>query len=360
MRGGERRHDQLFDAQARVVVVATGAYDRQLPFPGWDLPGVMSGGAAQSLVKSSGVLPGSRIVVAGTGPFLLAVSCTLLEAGADVRAVVEANGPERLLLRAPALLGAWRRGGDLARYTATLARHRVPYLRRQRVIAAEGDGTVERVVLVPVDGDWNAVDGRERVIECDALAVGYGFSVQHELLGQLGCELHTGVDGALSAVVDRGQRTTVRGVLACGETTGVGGADLALAEGVVAGASAAQAVGRTPDARTVDLPAARRHVRRLRRAQDALHAAFPVKTGWIQDLRDDTTLCRCEEMTVSDIRRAIDELGARDARTVKLLARAGMGWCQGRMCGFAVEQLCSPGAPPMLQPGTRGDRWPPP
>lgn len=341
LRGGEREPDRLGQLVARTVVVATGAYDRPLPFPGWDLPGVLSGGAAQTLVKSSGVLPGSRVVVAGTGPFLLAVSATLLEAGADVAAVVEANAPESVLLRAPALLGAWRRGGDLSRFVSLLARHRVPYLRRHRVVAAEGTAEVERAIVARVGADWGEVPGTRRPLACDTITVGFGFATQHELLGQLGCQLRHDIQQTVAAVVDAHQRTTTRGVLACGETTGIGGADLALAEGLVAGAAAARAVGLTQSpAQQRATSTARSQVRRLRGAQAALQASFPVRDGWVHDLADDTCVCRCEEVSAEAVRRAVTGLGATDVRTVKLLARAGMGWCQGRMCEFAVAGLC--------------------
>ena len=353
-RGGERTRDELGQVVARTVVVATGAYDRALPFPGWHLPGVMSGGAAQTLVKSSGVLPGRRIVVAGTGPFLLAVSGTLLEAGAEIAAVVEANAPDSLLLKAPALLGAWGRSGDLARYVALLARNRVPYLRRHRVVEALGGDSVNAVRVATVDAEWRRTPGETRLLECDALAVGFGFGVQHELLGQLGCELRLDAGGAYAAFVDAGQRTTVRGVLACGETTGIGGADLAMAEGLVAGASAAQAVGLPPALAGRALASARGRVRRLRTAQDAMHGVFAVEDGWQDDLRDDTVVCRCEEVTAGVVRDAIDTLGASDARTVKSLTRAGMGWCQGRVCGYAVDRMCaSAGGPASPAPAKR-------
>ena len=106
-RGDDRHRGETQSIAARTVVIATGAFDRQLPFPGWTLPGVMSGGGAQALVKGSGVLPGRRIVVAGTGPFLLAVAHALISAGGDVVAVVEANDPLGLARHAG---GAPRRG----------------------------------------------------------------------------------------------------------------------------------------------------------------------------------------------------------------------------------------------------------
>ena len=340
-RGDERHPDRTGTITARAVIVATGAVDRQLPFDGWDLPGVMSGGAAQSLVKASGVLPGRRVVVAGTGPFLLAVAATILEAGGTVAAVVEAGSPERLLSRIPALLPQVGHVAELARFTALLARHRVPYLRGHRVLQAHGDDHLESVLIGRVDAQWRRTPHPPRALACDALAIGFGFTAQLDLLQQLGADLVQRADGGVAAVIDSGQRTTIPGVLACGETTGIGGAELALREGLVAGASAARAVGCEPVLRDPQLARTIAWVRRNRAAQDALQSAFGVQEGWQEDLAADTVVCRCEEVTAGQVRSAIGDLGATDARTVKLLTRAGMGWCQGRMCSTAVEGICA-------------------
>ncbi len=136
-RGDDRHRSRVEVIDAGAVVVATGAFDRQLPFPGWTIPGVMSGGAAQALVKGSGVLPGQRIVVAGTGPFLLAVAHALISAGGNVVAVVEANDPLGLARHARSVLPAASKSTDLAKFVASLAKQRVPYLRRHRVRRAE-------------------------------------------------------------------------------------------------------------------------------------------------------------------------------------------------------------------------------
>jgi hypothetical protein len=292
-------------------------------------------------VKGSGVLPGRRIVVAGTGPFLLAVAATLLEAGGEVLAVVEANGPESLLARAHRVAPAWARAGDLARFTALLARNRVPYLRRRRVVEAFGTSSLTSVAVARVDRDWRRTDHEVREIACDTLAVGFGFTAQTEIALALGCEAELSGDGGLAIRVDVGQRTTVRGVIACGETTGVGGADLALQEGLVAGTSVAQALGLRSVLSERELSTARTRVRRLRGFAAALHESFPVRAGWEDDVRDDTVVCRCEEVSTVAIRDAVLELDAPDARTVKLMTRAGMGWCQGRVCAFAVDRLCT-------------------
>lgn len=339
-RGDDRHRCDVGKIVARTVVIATGAFDRQLPFPGWTLPGVMSGGGAQALVKGSGVLPGRRIVVAGTGPFLLAVAHTLLSAGGHVVAVVEANEPTVLGRHARAVLPAAGKSADLARFVAALARKRVPYLRRHRVRRAEGHGRLESVTISRVDADWQGIAGTERLVECDALAIGYGFTAQTDLAGQVGARMSIGSDGGLAVEVDQRQRTSVPGVMAAGETTGIGGVDLARMEGLIAGAAAAEHCGRRAALSESAIARSQRDVRNLRGFADALHATFAVREGWRDDVDDDTLVCRCEEVTAAKVLGAVTDLGARDARSVKLLTRAGMGWCQGRVCAPAVDALC--------------------
>lgn len=345
---GSSPGDQTGEVVARTVVIATGAFDRHLPFPGWDLPGVLSGGAAQALVKGHATRPGRVVVVAGTGPFLLAVAATLLEARVRVVAVVEAGAPERLARHVPGLLAGAGKCGELTRYVTLLARRRVPYLRRHRVIQVHGDDAVEAVTVARVDAGWRSLPDTRRRLACDTVAVGFGFTAQTDLLLQLGCATRIGDDEGLAVVVDADQRTDVDGVFAAGETTGIGGAELALLEGLVAGAAAARAAGAAGPlaaAHSGELRRARRRIGRLRRFATALNRAFAVQPGWQDDLTDDTVVCRCEEVDAGAVREAIGTLGATDARTVKLLTRAGMGWCQGRICGFAVDRMC-PGRGP--------------
>jgi NADPH-dependent 2,4-dienoyl-CoA reductase/sulfur reductase-like enzyme len=321
---------------ARAVVIATGAYDRQIPFPGWTLPGVMTAGGAQALLKGSRVAAGRRAVLAGTGPFLLSVAETLLTAGVQVATIAEANAPWRHARHPLALVGAYEKVPEAVGYATALLRHGVPYRTRHAVIAAHGHDRLESVTVARVDAKWRPVPGTEQSIDCDLLAVGYGFTPQVELPLGLGCEAAVTSDGAVVITVDENQRTSVSGVYAAGETTGVGGADLALVEGTMAGAAAAGDAGGARPAPDRQLRARRR---RLRRFASALRQAHPVRDGWTAWLTDDTTICRCEEVSYARVRDAVTRLGAADPRAVKLLARPGMGWCQGRMCGSAVAAL---------------------
>ena len=305
--------------RADAVLIATGAYDRQAPFPGWDLPGVMTAGGAQALLKGSRVLPGRRIVVAGSGPFLLPVAAGLATAGAKVMGVFDA-GSAAGFLRYPGVLARHpAKIVEAAGYLATLAEHRVPLHTRHSVVAAHGK---DELVAVTV--------GRRR-IECDTLAVGYGFTPQVDLGLAIGCAT-TVRDGNLVLAVDARQRTSVPGVFAAGEVTGVGGAALAMVTGALAGRAMA---GLPPTSRLLRA--------RARHAEFAatLAKVWPPSDGWLAGLTDDTVVCRCEEVRYGTVRAAVTEWGARDARAVKLLTRTGMGWCQGRICGDAVTHIVS-------------------
>jgi NADPH-dependent 2,4-dienoyl-CoA reductase/sulfur reductase-like enzyme len=322
----------------RTLVIATGAYDRQLPFPGWTLPGVVAAGGAQALLKGHGVLAGRRIVVAGTGPFLLPVAAGLVRAGAEVPGVFEAGSPAGFVRFPREVLGNLDKLAEGAGYLRTLLRHRVPYRLRTAVIAAHGDDSVKAVTVASLDANWRVVRGSERVVECDAVAVGYGFTPQLDIPLQLGCETRLDIDGSLVARADDQQRASVAGVYLAGEVCGVGGAPLSLVEGELAGLHAASTtVGAKPD-RDVVARLLRRRVS-LRAFAKAMHTAYPVRDGWRDWLDGQTQVCRCEEVTVETVRRSVVDLGATDARAVKLLARPGMGLCQGRVCGYATACL---------------------
>ncbi|MEV8456748.1 NAD(P)/FAD-dependent oxidoreductase [Streptomyces sp. NPDC052095] len=328
--------------RARRVVLATGAYERQLPFPGWTLPGVVSAAGAQAMLKSGLVLPGRRIVVAGSGPLLQAVAASLARAGASVPALVEAAG-YGAYARAPRVLaGNPGKAVEGARYGAELARAGVRMLTHRAVTEVHGDERVEAVTVSRVDHRWRPVAGTGRRIACDALAVGHGLVPQLDLALAAGCGTRTGPDGSHAVTVDRFLATTVTGIWAAGETGGIGGVELALCEGELAALAVVRETRggvRAKDARRA--AALGRARRRMREFAALMGAAHRPGDGWSEWLADDTEVCRCEEVTAGRIRTACTELGAGDTRTAKLLTRAGMGWCQGRTCGFAVRALAA-------------------
>lgn len=323
--------ERSVEIHGRRLVLAPGAYDRQIPFPGWDLPGVMTAGGAQALLKGHAVTAGRRIVVGGTGPFLLPVAAGLAAAGASVVAVHEAASPLRWLRELPSVGRNLMKLGEGLGYAKTLARHKVPVRTRSMVVAAAGRETLESVTVARVDARGEVAPGSARTIAADTLAVGWGFTPQLELPLALGCATRVDVDGSLVCVVDDEQCSSVPGVYVAGEACGVGGAALAVIEGGIAGAAAAAA--------SVTDRTAYRQRASLRAFAASMHRAHPVPSGWVGRLEPDTIVCRCEEVTAGTLRHVAAELFAGDARTAKLLARPGQGWCQGRICGYATACL---------------------
>ncbi|WP_033307653.1 NAD(P)/FAD-dependent oxidoreductase [Streptomyces iakyrus] len=333
--------EEPVEVHARAVLLATGGYEQVLPFPGWTLPGVVSAGGAQAMLKGGLVVPGRRAVVAGTGPLLLPVATGLAAAGVEVAALVESTAPLRLARQAPALAGKLAEGVG---HAAGLLRHRVPVLTRHTVVRAHGEDRLTGVTVAALDADGHVRPGTERHLPCDTLAAGHGMLPHTDLAESLGCRL----DG-LAVDVDTEQRTDVPGVWAAGEATGIGGAALSLAEGHIAGCSATAHLHGTARG---PAPAALKARTALRRSAAALDSAYALPAYWSEQLTDDTVVCRCEEVTAGSVREALD-LGAGDERTVKLLTRAGMGWCQGRMCSTAVAGLAGCAPTPAKRPFAR-------
>ncbi len=290
------------------LLLATGARERLLPFPGWTLPGVFGAGGLQALVKGGWPIAGRRVLVAGSGPLLLAAAATLRGEGGLLAGLAEeaplARFAATLLTHPAKLLQAARLAGALAG---------VPWLRGWRVVAAEGDGRVEQVRL--------ARAGRSRTIACDALAAGWGLVPQVELGQALGCAVAPRL-GADALAVDAAQRTSVAGVFAAGECTGVAGALAAQLQGEIAGrAVAAELAGAAPVPPRLARRLAREHAFAARVA-----ATFAPPADWRDRLRDDTLVCRCEDVPWAALR------DQPDLRAAKLATRCGMGHCQGRLC----------------------------
>lgn len=322
---------------AERLLLCPGGHDRQLPLPGWDLPGVVAAGGAQALLKGQRTLVGRRVIVAGTGPFLLPVAVGLAGAGATVVGVCEANDPGRWLRSAAAVAGVPGKLVEGAGYLAGLARHRIPYRSRTIVGELRGDDRVRSVRLDRLDRAGNRSDTGIAELDVDTVALGWGFTPSLELIMMVGAETGLGADGSLITEVDDRQRTSQPDVYVAGEATGVGGAALSRAEGELAALSLLGDLGRTaPGAGRLG-----RRIRRLRAFAAAMHRAHPVPAGWPDWCTPDTLLCRCEEVTLAEAEQATRELAARSARQLKLFTRCGMGWCQGRICGPNVAALAA-------------------
>ena len=319
------------------LIVATGAYERGVPFPGWTLPGVMTTGAAQTFWRTDRRLPGRRVLIAGNGPLNLQVAAELLAGGADVVAVVEA-----------AVAPSLRQAGAVADMALTSPRLVFDGLRYRARLMAGGVPLIHASVIDRVEsGDAGLVvrsrhlgGGPARRFEADAVCLGYGFEPSHELLRALGAS-HD-FDVAREHLVTRRNEhceTSVPGVYALGDCTGLGGARLALAEGTIAGLAAAESLGHAPPAearrlRTTAFADRARH----RRFQKALWTLFAAPRFGLDFADADTIVCRCEEVTLAALSEALDE-GLLTAGNVKRRTRAGMGPCQGRYCAPLIARL---------------------
>ena len=318
------------------LVMAPGASELTLPFPGWELPGVATAGAAQALLKSQHVPIGRRVVVAGTGPFLLPVAAALADAGARVLVVEAArlrSAPRAMatLLRHP------RKLREAAGYVLALGRHRVPVLTGWGVARCEGDGCVEQAVLARLGPSWERLAEPRRIIQADAVCVSHGFVPRLELASQLGASTFSGPDRLATGVVtDATMGTSVSGLFVAGELAGVAGAEVAELEGELAGHSAAQYLGLADGRGPAERQRLLRRLRRGRAFAAQLSALYPLAVGWSSGLEPSTVFCRCEQVPWEAVEATIAR-GATTAREVRNLTRCGMGYCQGRTCGPALQ-----------------------
>lgn len=297
----------------RKLVIATGARERFLPFPGWTLPNITGAGGLQALVKGGLDIRGKRVVVAGSGPLLIAVAAYLREHGAKVLRIAEQTSWPRLLEFGTAIPSQGSKLFEALTYVRKLVG--VPFSPNCWPVAANGNGRLEEVTL--------QLGSRRIVMDCDYLACGFHLVPNTELAALLGCNLHNGL-----VQVDEFQQTTLPNVYCAGELTGIGGLELSIVEGEIAGYAAA---GQHDKAEA--LFAARKKMRRFARALDA---AFALRDELQSLAQPETIVCRCEDVTHAQLSSNTSSSSWREA---KLHTRCGMGPCQGRVCGPATHFL---------------------
>jgi len=291
------------------LVLATGARERFLPYPGWTLPGVIGVGAAQALLKQGARFRGLRVVVAGTGPLLPAVATALAADGARIAGIAEQAPLERLVRFGSSLVRHPGKAVQGLGYAARLLG--VPFRTGSWVRAAEGDDCVRQVHLTNGRSEWTW--------ECDVLACAFGLVPNLELPQLLGCEADED-----RLLLDESQCTSVAGIYAAGELGGIGGDGHALATGAVAGLRAAT--------RPVP-PSLERALGRQRAFATAYTKAFALRDELRRLATPETIVCRCEDVPLGQLENC------RSAREAKLRTRAGMGPCQSRVCGPALAFL---------------------
>lgn len=297
---------QAWQLDFEQLILCCGAQELLLPFPGWTLPGVTGAGGLQALLKNGLSLRGKTLVIAGSGPLLLATAATARQAGARLLRVLE-QAPATAVLGFASQL--WRWPSKLAQAVQLLT---PAYRCNAHVVEALGDRQLQRVRIR---------QGRHLAeLACDYLACGFGLVPNTRLASHLGCRLEQG-----AIVVDPQQRSSLPQVLAAGECTGIGGSELALIEGEIAGCVAS---GQSARAATL--------IDRRRHWQDfaaRLQRHFALQPQILQLARPDTLFCRCEDVPYAAV------AGAADWNSAKLHSRCGMGACQGRVCASAARRL---------------------
>jgi D-hydroxyproline dehydrogenase subunit alpha len=298
------------ELQYRKLVLATGARERFLPFPGWTLPNVMGAGGLQAMVKAGLPICGKRVIVAGTGPLLLAVAAYLRKHGAVISVICEQASWKALAKFGLALLSSPKKISQGLQLKRDIKG--TQFCANSWVLTTQGRDALESVTV--------SRNGKIETIACDYLACGFHLVPNTELAVLLGCQIRCGY-----VQVDDLQQTTLQGVFCAGEPTGIGGLELSLVEGQIAGLATA---GEMNAARS--LFAERKKCRRFARSLDR---AFRLRPELKTLPSADTTVCRCEDVSFSRLQSQTSW------RTAKLYTRCGMGPCQGRICGPATQFL---------------------
>ncbi|WP_434636759.1 FAD-dependent oxidoreductase [Klebsiella sp. I138] len=289
------------------LILCCGARELSLPFPGWTLPGVTGAGGLQAQIKHGLTLQGQKVVIAGSGPLLLAVAGTVTKSGGKVQQIIE-QAPLSALWRFGSSLWRWP---EKLRQLATLAPRR--YLSGSQVIRAHGQTQLEAITL-------RDARGVERTIACQRLAIGYGLVPNVETALLFGCAI-----AGEAIQVNRWQETSTAGIYAAGECTGFGGSELALAEGEIAGFAAADA----------EVPAQALFTRRERWQgfANTINRTFALPESLKNAATPDSLLCRCEDVRCGDV------ADADSWNHAKLTRRCGMGACQGKTCAATARWL---------------------
>jgi thioredoxin reductase/bacterioferritin-associated ferredoxin len=325
--------NELVLLDAKAIVVATGAYERPVPVPGWTLPGVMTAGGAQVLLKSQRVRPGRRVLLAGCGPLQLVVANQMLDAGMEVVAVAESN----------TTTGAWRYLPDLLhqpglmiqglRYIYRLKRAGVQIFQSHVLQGLQGNQEVKQAFLTKVDSRCRPISGETKGFDVDTVCIGYGLIPSTWVTSMLGCShFYDPMIGGWVPQFNENMQTDQPGVFVAGDGAGIAGVLVAKMEGTLAGLYAAVHAGGISEDKALQTA---RPVRKklagmgkFRRAIDRMYRIYP---DLYANMTDDTIVCRCEGITAGEIRKAIRQ-GTMNLNDIKKRTRSGMGYCQGTNC----------------------------
>ncbi len=321
--------------RANQIVIATGAQERPAPFPGWELPGVLTVGAAQILLKTSRQVPSDPVWVVGSGPLPLLYMAQLLRAGGRIAGWLDTAPPSGWRRALPwmgsALMG-WAEIRKGMGWLLEIRRAGVQRFRGVTSLRATGEGRLQNL-------EFTQANGKSRRVDANLLLSHDGVVPSIHMTHAMGCAHQWSAEQAcLAPVLNEWGQTSLEGVFVAGDGAGIGGAMAACVRGELAGLGAGLQAGRISAAQSVDAAGPlRSQLEKLLRLRPMLDALYPPRAG-IACPSDDTIVCRCEELTAGDIRKA-STIGTPGLNQIKALTRAGMGPCQGRQCGYTVANI---------------------
>ena len=322
------------------LLLCEGAMERSIPFKGWTLPGIMTAGGLQRLVVNQRLLPGKRFLLVGCSPLLLSVAASLVSAGAEFVGVCEATSFWENLRLVPEIIMRRNMWWETISLQSQLLRRAAKIYRPYTIVSAEGENRVRKATIAKLDKNWVPISGSETQVEIDAIGLGFGFLPQARIARLCGCDhVYDNVQSCWKPKTDRYMRTSKPDIYIAGDSNDIGGADIAEAEGRIAGVHAASDLGYISQKKmSTQMNALLGEKQRLDRYATRLNQIFAPRAGLYSIMDGDTIICRCEGVTANEIVAGI-ELGARNINDVKRTTRFGMGLCQARTCESVVAQL---------------------
>jgi len=315
------------------LIVACGASETGIPFPGWTLPGVMTSGCTQTLLKTQGIFP-KKAVLAGTGPLQLILADQLIKRGGKVLALVETGSLPTWLKASTALLGQWKLLKEMGACSLTLARHRVPVYFNSLVSSAHGEKSLQEIKISSLKGSL------KKTIKTDSLCIGYGFVPSYEITCSAGAK-QTLINDKWGPVRGQDMQTSVEGLFAVGDGAEINGAVMAEYEGAVAAIGTTRFLGKICESEAKKrLSLLYQKIKKEEKLRKQFNQLMKLPGKVFELASDDTVICRCEDITLRDLKTAAKDANS-DINELKRLSRVGMGLCRGRTCGTAVGEILS-------------------
>ncbi len=341
---GKKGSGQILEVRAEHLIFATGARERYLPFKGWTLPGVMSLGAAQILMKSYGVLPGFNTIIAGSSPLMMVLASEILSNQGKVATVLDENPFSKNFSFLPLIQHHWPKLFEGAFYTAQMMGNRVHTVKSARIVEARGNTNFNAVIMAKTTPQGQVIQGTETKYCADALAIGYGFVPNIELAVQAGCDIeYQKGKGGWVVTADKNLESSVDSVFAVGEITGIAGGKKSYIQGKIAAISILKRLDKINlKKQGIKISKQIKQLHSLDHKQIAyatfLNHLCQVPSNAYQQIHDDTLICRCENITMGTIKKAIEQ-GFTTSGGLKKATRCGMGRCQGRVCGTIISDI---------------------